>query len=257
MTELQIPVAPQGQLQPQGEKHLQSVLLVAKKFPRDEIESLAKIKKACGRHGLAQVAVYKFPRGGQSVTGPSIRLAEVIAQHWGNLDCGIREIENKDGQSLMEAWCHDLESNYRKVIQWTVKHSVGTKMGLKTLTDPRDIYEKIANDGSRRLRACMLAVIPVDIVDVAVSECKRTLLKSADDKPLSDRIREMAVAFGEVGVSKQMLEGKLGHSLEEMDLNELTELRSIYMSLRDNMSKREDWFSFEPVDKKLNDLIGV
>ena len=253
-TDLVIPTAPQ---QPE-KKDIQSSFVIAKRFPRDEIEALARIKRACARIGLAQVAIYKFPRGGQSVTGPSIRLAEAIAQNWGNIDCGIKELEHTDGESVLEAWCHDLETNYRKVITWTVKHAVGTKSGLKTLTDPRDIYEKIANDASRRLRACMLAVIPTDVVEEAVMACKKTLETGGKDKPLADRIRDMVALFAEVGVTKQMLEAKLEHTVEEMNAGELADLRATYLSLRDGVAKREDYgFVFEQTDKKINELLGV
>lgn len=42
-----------------------------------------RILKSCTRETLAQSAVYSYPRGGQSVEGPSIRLAETLAQEWG------------------------------------------------------------------------------------------------------------------------------------------------------------------------------
>jgi len=33
----------------------------------------------------AEVASYEYPRGNEKVSGPSIRLAEVLAQCWGNM----------------------------------------------------------------------------------------------------------------------------------------------------------------------------
>src|ERR1035437_1770538 len=74
-------------------QEVQASLVIAKRFPRDEIGATKKIINACQRPGLADVAVYDYSRGGSSVTGPSIRLAETIAQYWGNIDFGWREIE--------------------------------------------------------------------------------------------------------------------------------------------------------------------
>ena len=62
---------------------VQAMVLMAKKFPRDEAGAMNKILDDCTRVSLAQEALYQFPRGGQQVTGPSIRLAEVLAKNWG------------------------------------------------------------------------------------------------------------------------------------------------------------------------------
>lgn len=51
--------------------------------------------KECERKLVAENAVYQYPKGGQKVQGPSIRLAEVIARNWGNIDYGIIELDQK------------------------------------------------------------------------------------------------------------------------------------------------------------------
>ena len=64
---------------------------------------------ACQRSGLAQSAVYSYARGGTSVTGPSIRLAEMLAQNWGNIQYGIRELSSENGESTVEAFAWDVK----------------------------------------------------------------------------------------------------------------------------------------------------
>ena len=75
------------------------------------------------------------------VTGPSIRLAEVLAQNWGNLDFGIVELEQRFGESSMLAYAWDLETNTRQTKVFTVKHKRRARGADVSLTDPRDIYE--------------------------------------------------------------------------------------------------------------------
>ena len=53
-------------------------MVIAKKFPRDEVESYNRILRSCQRKSLAESAMYEYPRGGTKVTGPSIRLAETM-----------------------------------------------------------------------------------------------------------------------------------------------------------------------------------
>lgn len=55
--------------------------------------------------------MYQYLRGGTKVTGPSIRLAEVLAQNWGNLSFGVKELEQRDGESIAMAYTWDLETN--------------------------------------------------------------------------------------------------------------------------------------------------
>ena len=95
-------------------QEVQAAMVVAKRFPRDEVTSHNRILNACKRKSLAERAVYEYPRGGENVTGPSIRLAEVMAQNWGNLDFGITELEQKNGSSTVMAYCWDLETNTRQ-----------------------------------------------------------------------------------------------------------------------------------------------
>ena len=153
----------------------QGALVVAKRFPRDEAKAFARVMDACRRPSLAAVAMYAFPRGGETISGPSIRLAEELARSWGNIDFGLRELSRKDGVSEMEAYAWDLETNTKSAQRFTVRHVRDTRQGQKVLTDERDIYELTANQGGRRLRARILAVIPPDLVDAAVEECRRTM----------------------------------------------------------------------------------
>ena len=67
----------------------QAAMVIAKQFPRNEIKALDRILNACARPGLAEAALYTYSRGGTEITGPSIRLAEALAQNWGNIQFGI------------------------------------------------------------------------------------------------------------------------------------------------------------------------
>ncbi len=224
---------------------VQAQYVIAKKFPRDENASFMRIMSACKRPFLAEQAMYAFPRGGTLVTGPSIRLAEAMAQAWGNIDCGIKEVSQSDGESVVEAYAIDLETNTRISKVFTVKHVRDTKQGKKRLTDSRDIYEMVANQGSRRLRACILGVVPGDVIDAAVSQCGKTLESS--DVPMADQIRKLVLAFDEIGVKADHIEKRLGHKLDATIPQEIVTLRGIYKSIKDGMADRSQFFDIATV----------
>ena len=137
---------------------IQSAIVVAQSRPRDEKKAYDRIMKACERHGLASQASYLFPRGGKKVTGPSIRLAEVLAQNWGNIWSGTREVEVKNDETVFESYCWDLETNSRVSLKFSQKHGRFAKGKFKKVEDPRDVYEVVASTAARRRRACILAV---------------------------------------------------------------------------------------------------
>jgi len=112
---------------------------------------------------------------------------------------------------------------------------------VSRLTDPRDVYELAANYGARRLRACILGVVPGDVQDLAIAECDRTL-KGHNAEPLIDRIRKMVGEFGRIGVPQEAIERRLQHKAEACNEQDVIALGKIYLSMRDGMSTREDWF---------------
>jgi hypothetical protein len=224
---------------------IQAAMVIAKKYPRDENVAFAKIMRACKRPTLADMATYEYSRGGTSISGPSIHLAKVIAQAWGNIQFGWREVDRREGVSTCEAFAWDIETNTYNAIAFDVKHWRDTKQGGYALKDERDIYELCANQSARRMRACLLSVTPGDVVDAALAECEATLKAGAGSEPLQDRARKMAVAFEQFGVSVEMLETRLGHKLAALTEPELAKLKKVFTSLRDGVGVREDFFTAE------------
>lgn len=222
-------------------QEVQGAIFMAKRFPRDEYRAIERITRMCERMTLAEQATYSYPRGGKQVTGPSIRLAEAIAQAWGNIDCGVIELENKDGASELMAYAWDLETNTRVTKMFKVKHVRETRQGRKDLTDSRDVYEATANFGARRLRACILSVIPGDVVEQAVETCKETVTNQ-DKTPIKDRIKKLEKAFKEVKVTKEQLEEFAQRNLAEFGKEEIFTLQGVYKAIRDGQAKPEEYF---------------
>ena len=216
-------------------QEVQAAMIVAKHFPRDERVACDRILNACTRRSLAECAIYSYSRGGTEVSGPSIRLAECIAQNWGNIDFGYIELEQKNGESQVMAYAWDLETNTRQSKVFSVPHRRDTKKGSFPLTDSRDIYEMVANQASRRVRSCILAVIPNDVVEMAVNQCEVTLKSSAAGKALDDRIAEMVERFAEYNVTPDQLRAYVGKNVEAFTENDVIRLGKVYRSLKDGI----------------------
>jgi hypothetical protein len=205
---------------------------------------------ACQRPGLAEKSQYRYARGGTDITGPTIDLLEVIVQKWGNVEYGFRELarfagENgKPGESIVEAFSWDLESNTRRRTQFSIPHAIGLKGNrTKTLTDPRDIYEWVANNAQRRVRSCLEQIIPRDVIDMAREECDKTLTAHVDVTP--DALKKLVDAFVKHGVTKSMIEARIQRRLETVTPAQVLDLRKIWTSLRDGVGQVDDWFEVE------------
>lgn len=223
---------------------VQAAMMIARLNPRDPVAAMDRILNACTRPTLADAAVYQYSRGGSDVSGPSIRLAEAMAQQWGNFQFGIRELEQRNGESTVQAFAWDVETNTRREVTFQVPHVRHTRQGQKRLEDPRDIYEMVANQGARRLRACILAVIPGDVTEAAVSQCEATMKAKADTSP--DAVKKMLDAFAAYSITREQIEKRIQRHLDAIQPAQIVALKKIYASLRDGMSVAADWF--EPIE---------
>lgn len=231
-------------------QEVQAAMVIAKKFPRDPAEALDRILNACTRKTLAEGALYSYAKGGAEVTGPSIRLAEAVAQEWGNMQFGIRELSQSNGESTVEAFAWDVQTNTRQVKVFQVPHKRFTRSGTKELKDPRDIYEMVANQGARRLRACILGVIPGDVIEAATQQCEVTIKANIETTP--EAIKSMAEAFKSFGVTEEMIATRIQRRLESINPAQMVQLRKIYASLKDGMSKPGEWFDMKAKEPELD-----
>ena len=226
-------------------------IFIAKQFPRDLAHVTANMTAATRRVSLAQKAVYTYPRGGTSVEGPSVHLADALLGAWGNAESGWTELNRhkdpKKGCMVSEcvAYAFDKETNSKHSIAFTVPHWRDTKKGGYPLTDERDIYELCANMAARRRRAAILRVLPAWLVEEALENCNNTLRNADGNVPLPDLIRRMEAKFSGLGVTKAQLEAKLGHNLEATTRNELVTLGKHYNAIEGGHARVDELFEPE------------
>lgn len=226
---------------------------IAKQMPRNIAEVEAKIKAMCSHETLAEKAFFSYTRGGGEITGETIHLANACMAAYGNIESGWKKIgESVNEKGIVcsdcEAYCFDKENNIIRKIAFSVPHFRETKKGGGyALTSDRDIYELCANMASRRMRACMWGVLPEFIKTLASEQCKKTL--AIDKKSIEERLKAMLEKYSFLGVTEEMLEKKMGHSLSECTTNEIIYLRNLYNSLTNNIVTVEDQFG-EKEDEK-------
>jgi hypothetical protein len=213
---------------------VQAMVVVAQSRPRDETLAIEQMRQACRRIQMANRAFYKFPRGGQTVQGATVHLARELARCWGNINYGVTELDRNDaaGQSEMVAYAWDVQTNARSATSFIVPHKRDKKGGSENLLDLRDIYENNANNAARRLREMIFSVLPRWYVDEAMAICRVTLEKGENETPLPSRIATTIQWFGEMGISRERLEAKVGAKSGAWTPVDLANLGISYQSLK-------------------------
>lgn len=222
---------------------VQAAAVMARQFPRSTQAAISEMRDACGRTELAKRAFFKFPRGGESVTGASVYLARELARIWGNIDYGLNELRRDDmhGQSEMQAYAWDLQTNARSTRTFVIEHARDTKQGRKQLTDLRDISDNNNNFGARAVREMIFATLPQWFTDMAQEVCRETL-KNGGGVPLPTRVANALAAYKRARITPSQLATRVGTEPDAWTHEDVTDLEILYRSLQNREITRDEAF---------------
>lgn len=178
-------------------------IATAKAYPRNIKRSTENaLAIATMDKDTAQTCTYSVPRGGKPITGPSVHLAKILAQVWGNMRIEAKVVSIDARQITSEAICFDLENNL--AIKTQIKRSIVGKTG-RFNDDMITVTGNAAN--AIALRNAILSVIPRAIVDKVYNAAKAVITGD-----ISDRAKFM-------GRRKQVLDGlRDTYSLTEKEI---------------------------------------
>lgn len=149
----------------------------AKAFPRQLKRCVENaITIATMDKETASTCTYSVPRGGKAITGPSVHLAKILAQVWGNMRIEAKVVSVDAKTITSEAICFDLENNL--AIKTQVKRSIMGKTG-RFNEDMITVTGNAAN--SIALRNAILSVIPRAVVDKVYNAAKQTITGDLSD----------------------------------------------------------------------------
>ena len=222
---------------------VQAAVIVAQHVPRDLSVVVAAMRESCDQPGLADRAFYKYPRGGQSVSGASVHLARELARCFGNCQYGIIELRRDDigKYSEMQAWAWDVQTNTRSSNTFVVPHKRDKKGGPEFLTDLRDVYENNANMGSRRLREAIFSILPTWFTEEAKERCLKTLTDGGG-KSLAQSIADAIAKFDELGIKTDRIEAKLDRKKKDWTAHDVAALRVSFASIRQGTVTADEEF---------------
>lgn len=179
----------------------------------------------------ASTCTYSVPRGGKAITGPSVHLAKILAQVWGNLRVEAKVISVEDKTITSQAIAFDLENNL--AIKVEVKRSIMTKTGRMS-DDMIVVTGNAAN--SIALRNAVLSVIPKSVVDKVYNEAKRTITGDLSDetKLIAGRKKVIDSLKDTYSVTEKEILGAIGKaSVNHLTGDDLVVLIGIGQAIKD------------------------
>lgn len=194
---------------------------------------------------MAEQAVYRFPRGGAEVSGPSVYLARELARAWGNVRFGIRIVSEDDERVHVQGYAWDIERNVYVEHEDKFKKLIPRKRGGQTMwivPNERDLRELVNRRAAICLRNAILEVIPRDIVDEAMEVAHDTLVRATRSAPREQVVQRLVAAFSRLGITAQQIESYVGGPLDQITEEQIAGLREVYKSIEDGNSRPEEYF---------------
>jgi hypothetical protein len=225
--------------QTRGEIDIQ--IATAKRYPRSMTRFLENAKTlATMTPEVAASCTYAKPAGRDMLTGPSIRLAEIVLSCWGNVSAGARVIDQDAKFLTAQGVCFDLESNVRTSIE--VRRRITDRNG-RTYSD--DMIATTANAAcSIALRNAIFRIVPKSLVEqvrLKAQEVSRGGLSLVELRP------KMLEHFARLGVSPARIFDRIGvKGADDITLEHVDLLRAIATGIQDRETTVDTAFP-EPV----------
>lgn len=216
-------------------------IATAKKYPRSIKQFVNDAREMVTlNERIAGECFYALPRDGKMIEGPSSRFAEIIVSAWGNCRAGARTISEGEKFVTAQGVFVDLQRN--TAITYEVKRRITNKDGKRFKDDMIGVTSNAAC--SIALRNAVLKGIPKAFWRSLYEDARRCAI--GDIETLATRRGTMLTEFGKIGVTPEMIYGKLAiGGSADISLDHLALLRGMFTALRDGDSTVEDLFDLE------------
>jgi len=204
-------------------------ITTAKAYPR----SLAEFRKEAEQMATldeetAGRMFYRLTRGGKTIEGPSIRLAEVAVAAWGHTFWGSRPIAVEEKVVRCQGMAWDMQKNNRRLFE--VSRRITDKDGRRYSDDMITITQNACSQIAAR--NAVFGVIPRVYVDALVAKCKKVYL--GDVKAIGEKRKSCIAEFEKLGAKKEdvlRLVGRKG--IDDITIDDLITLKGILTAVQD------------------------
>jgi hypothetical protein len=211
---------------------IDSQIATAKAYPRNVSKAIDNcIATVVRSKDVAESCVYTVPRGKGKISGPSVNMAKIMMQFYGNFRAGARVMEIEHKTLTSEAVAFDIENNVSVKIQ--VKRSIFGKEG-RFNDDMIVVTGNAAN--AIALRNAIFAVIPKVFVDQVYAAAQKKIIGdvSTDEKLKAKRIDAISAMKDRYNVTEKEILNAIGkESVDFITKDDLVTLAGIDTAIKD------------------------
>lgn len=187
----------------------------------------------------AQSCGYALPRGGKPITGPSVHLAKIIAQQYGNLRAEAKVVEITDKHVVSRGTAWDLENNY--AVSFEVRRSIIGRNGNRFSDDMITVTGNAAN--SIAYRNAIFGIVPKSITDKAYKAAQHLITGDLSDEEKLIKRRDGAIKhfIDTYGITEDEVIKLCGkHTVNQIQADEIALLLGFAQSLKDGDTTVEE-----------------
>lgn len=230
-------------------------IATAHAFPRSNAKFIRDVMSlATLTPDIAESCIYALPRGNKTVSGPSVRLAEIVASSYGNLRTGARVIFNDGKHVMAQGVCHDLEKNvmHTEEVQRSILQHVWEKDPNRPGKMRKTGRMEVMNDDMQTVTgraACAIAfrnsifkVVPAALIEHVLEKIREII--RGDEQTLGERRKKAIKYFTDLNVKEadifRVLEVK---GEEDIDMDKFVTLRGMCSAHRNGEATLEGLFA--------------
>lgn len=212
-----------------GRAELDHQVATAKAYPRSLSRFTREIKEMISNNPeVADECIYALPRGGKSLEGPSVRLAEIVASAWGNCQVGARIVDEGPEFVTAQAVFRDLERNV--CLTYESKRRITDRDGKRFNADMIGVTSNACM--AVAFRNVVLKGVP-KVFWRAGYDLAEHIVKGSAETLVARRDKAMN-ALQKLGVSARQVFDAMGVAgLEDIGIDHLTRLAGMATAIRD------------------------
>ncbi len=217
---------------------IEAQLDAAHRYPRKIGKFMAEaLTLATLTRDVAESCLYALPRGGKTIAGPSVRLAEICASAYGNLHIASRIVDVEEKEVVAQGVAWDLEKNLRVTVE--ARRRITGSNGKRYVDDMITMTGNAA--GSIALRNAIFRVVPRAYVDTIYSKVREVAVGNAST--LAARRQEVVQRLQKTGVPVERVFARVGKaSINDVGLDELEILIGLGTAIKNKELTIDDAF---------------
>lgn len=201
----------------------------AHRYPRSIARFMREaISLATMNEDIAAACMYTLPRDGKKITGPSVRLAEIVASAYGNIQVGGRVLDVEESFLIAEGVVWDVEKNVRATQH--VKRRITKRDGKRYGDDM--IGTTAAAAISIAIRNAVFRVVPRAYVDAVYAKAREVAVGNATT--LAAKREKLLHRLGLLGVTQDRILAVVDATgVEDIGLEQLETLIGLGTAIKD------------------------